>query len=160
MAVNNRSRYALADRGGARVVVDVAGKGVPKELDELSAALRKARRAEQTARERQAPAVLQMRAQGASWAAIGTCLGVTREAVFKRYSRTPDDVAGAGASLSLDDLAAALRKARREERNAQARQALIVQQMRVQGASWAVVAACLGVTREAACKRYSKDQLL
>jgi hypothetical protein len=160
MAGSNRSRYALADRGGARVVVDVAGKAVPKELDELSAALRKARRAEQAARERQAPAVLQMRSQGASWAAIGACLGVTREAVFKRYSRVAGDVAGDGPEPGLDDLAAALRKARREEHNARARQALIVQQMRVQGASWAVVAACLGVTREAACKRYSKDQLL
>lgn len=85
--MSNRSRYALAERDGARVVVDVSGEEVPRELNDLSAALRGARRQEHAARERQALIVQQMRTQGASWAVVAECLGVTREAAFKRYSK-------------------------------------------------------------------------
>lgn len=160
MAVGGRSRYALATQGGERVVVAVAGQTVPKEVDELAAALTRARRQENAAKERQAVQVAQMRTQGASWGAVGACLGVTREAAFKRYSKASAPDARAASPQALDEVAAALTKARRQEHAAVERQALIVQKMRTQGASWAVIGSCLGVTREAAFKRYSKDQLL
>lgn len=85
-ALGRRSRYALAERGGARVVVDVTGATVPRDVEDLAASLTRARRQEQTAISRQRVIVQQMRLAGASWAVIGQCLGVTREAAFKRYS--------------------------------------------------------------------------
>lgn len=164
MPVARRSQYVVVDRDGVSNVVDVAGGSLPVAISELVASLARDRRKEQAAREQQRIVALRLRRAGASWAVIGTALGVTREAAFKRFSgETRQELAGAASGelpVVVDELAAGLARERRKEQAAKNRQRLIVQQLHQAGASWAVIGTALGVTREAAFKRFSGDRLL
>lgn len=51
------------------------------------------------------------------------------------------------------------KKARADERAAQARVGVIVQELRTLGASWSVIGAATGLSRAGAFKRYAKDEL-
>ena len=161
-----RSRYVLTSRDGSSTVVDVAGGTLPVAIDELVTALARDRRQENTAKSRQRATALKLRRAGASWAVIGTALGVTREAAFKRFSGdagsagTDPSPAGQVLPVDVDELVAALARDRRQEHAAKNRQRIVVQKLHQAGASWAVIGAALGVTREAAFKRFSGDRLL
>ncbi len=60
------------------------------------------------------------------------------------------------AQRDVADLAEAVQARRRAEAQVE----LLVQAARVRGASWSVIASVLGVTRQAAQKRYAGDALL
>lgn len=85
----------------AQAVQEARGVGAPAEaLDAVRDAQELARRVDRALHD----AVTGARYAGASWQAIGEVVGTTRQAAFKRFGGSADDVAGATGSGSTIDL--------------------------------------------------------
>jgi len=77
--------------------------------------------------------VQRMRSEGASWQAIGTALGITRQSAWERYRNLP------GSAMKQKPVAETEKR---------------VQRMRSEGASWQAIGTALGITRQSAWERY------
>jgi biotin operon repressor len=83
--------------------------------------------------------VLQMRAKGASWQAIGDALGITRQSAWERFRHLPGCAAKGTAISKPTDLPDARKSALR---------------MWAEGASWQAIGDALGITRQSAWERF------
>jgi hypothetical protein len=97
-----------------------------------------------------------MRAGGATWQAIGTALGITRQSAWERFRDVPGCAAKASATSSSRRPTTAQKLAVKTEER--------VKRMRAEGATWQVIGTALGITRQSAWERfrptcaYQKDQ--
>jgi biotin operon repressor len=95
--------------------------------------------------------VRRARAAGASWQAIGTALGITRQSAWERFRHLPADAA--------KETRAPQRLLRPIQRSSRQRQVAgeiedYVRRMRAAGASWQAIGAALGITRQSAWERF------
>jgi DNA invertase Pin-like site-specific DNA recombinase len=94
--------------------------------------------------------VRRMRAAGASWQAIGTALGITRQSAWERFRHLSAGPAK-GEAASQRPQPAPRYSPKRRRRDTEA---LVVQRLRAAGASWQAIGTALGITRQSAWERF------
>jgi biotin operon repressor len=105
----------------------------------------------QEAQKRQEEYVRGARAAGASWQVIGAALGITRQSAWERFRHLSVDATD-GATTSQRPRPPVRRSSTQQE--AAERIERYVQGARTAGASWQVIGAALGITRQSAWERF------
>jgi biotin operon repressor len=95
--------------------------------------------------------VRRARAGGASWQVVGAALGITRQSAWERFRHLSVDTAQ-GATTSQLPLPPVRRSS--TQREVQERIERYVRRARAAGASWQVIGAALGITRQSAWERF------
>ncbi len=105
----------------------------------------------QEARKRLDEYVRRARLAGASWQAIGTALGTTRQSAWERFRNVPG-CAAKGTAVSRLPQPPARRSAMKQESVAETEKRVL--RMRSEGASWQAIGTALGTTRQSAWERF------